>query len=139
MNGIDELEKKINEEIGLVGRFAHPMVGEELAQRIVRSMVKERRRGGMIRFVFGIGMVGAAAGLILAVSLFVGGNIDGTNGSGKAEITSIWTLGMEDGVKAVFADLDFEAGTTQPVMIQENAKTVDEMDEYVWEAVNGKK
>jgi hypothetical protein len=136
MNDFDELEKKVNEEIRLIGRFAHPTVSGELTQKIVRSMVKERRRAGMIRFVFGIGMVGAAAGLILVASLFLAGNMKGTKISGKPEITSIWALGVDDGVKAVFADLDFETATTQPAIIPENAKTVEEIEESAWEAVN---
>lgn len=147
MNENEKMEQLINDQIKLIGRYRQPSVDSALSGRIVASMVCERDRVRMGRWIIRLALpLAAAACLALAVWVFTSadkkitsaGSLarspSGTPAPQQTEIVAIWSQGLEVGAKAVFADLDFETNaTTQPAYLMFEETPADEMDKYVIE------
>lgn len=133
----NNLEREIEARLNLLDQFRHPAVTEDLAGRIVKSMAQAHRRGRVWGRIVRIGFpIAAAAGIILAVSLFTSGTGNTGDPSATGEIVSIWALA--DGsemVEQVFAELNFEDTTTQPTAKSDALRLEDDLDQALIEAV----
>ncbi len=139
MNENKRLEDEINDQIGMLEQFNHPVVSDDLMKNISRSMSATYRKGRARRILFRIAApLAAAAVLVLSASIFLTqAKKTSPVRTGTSEIVSIWSLGGEETANVIFADLDFAATTSQPtVKTAASDDTVDQLNQALLEVMN---
>jgi hypothetical protein len=135
MNDNERIKQEIDETIGLLDRFDHPAVSDDLARRISRKMSQEYGRHRTRRLFLRIGSPLAAAAAIAIVGLAMfSGLFHSTpepapvtsvvqNNSETDTLLAEWVQ-QEQNAYGLFADLDFQ--TTRITTSQSAANNIDE-------------